>query len=102
MPSWFGRWSERAQNAADQRIALHADLASDEVMSQEQAARELGRSGVCGLILLGVLEQGVMANGFQGVTRESVEREAAWRRSTTRGQRMRRRAWQVLVKFFPY
>lgn len=58
-------------------------VASDEIISQEQAARLLGRFGVYWLILLGVLEQGVMTSGIQGVTLESVERETAWLRSSS-------------------
>jgi hypothetical protein len=69
--------------------------ADADAISFEEAARRLGRSEVHGLVMRGVLQPAVMATGFQGVTRESVDRELEWKRTSSRGQRIRRGAREV-------
>lgn len=71
-------------------------MKTSEAMSQLDAAAALGRSVVYPLIFLGVLEPVLMENGYQGVSRASVEAEVEWQNSSTRFQRIRRRTGQVL------
>lgn len=94
-----GMWSRRvarAQAAADRRNANYMAAADPNAISHEEAARLLGRSEVHGLVMRGVLEPAVMTSGFPGVTKESVDRELEWQRTSTRWQRARRRAQEVL------
>ena len=47
----------------------------------------LGRSEIRGLLARRILEPAVMASGFDGVTKESVERELEWQRTAPRWRR---------------
>lgn len=95
-PGMWSRRVKRAQAAADRRNAAYKADANPDAISHEEAARLLGRSEVHGLVMRGVLEPAVMTSGFQGVTRESVDREAEWQRTSTRRQRVRRRTREIL------
>lgn len=94
-----GFWSrrvERAQSNADRRNAAHLAAKNTGAISYEDAARLLGRSEVLGLVYREVLDPAVMESGYQGVTRESVERELEWQRTATGWQRFRRRGLRLL------
>ncbi len=61
--------------------------ADPDAISYAEAARLLGRSEIHGLVARRILEPVVMSTGFNGITRESVERELEWQRSASWWQR---------------
>ena len=79
-----GFWSrrvQRAQAAADRRFAERRAAVDPNAISYQEAERLLGRSEIRGLLAQGILEPAVMTSGFDGVTRESVDRELEWQRT---------------------
>jgi hypothetical protein len=75
------------------RITRLAEVPETELLTEQQAAESLGLSTgrVRWLTINGYLQRGVTPNGsVGGLTRESVEREGAWRSGATSLQRLRR------------
>ncbi len=94
-----GFWSrrvQRAQASADRRIAERRAAVDPTAISYDEAARLLGRSEVRGLLTRQILEPAVMASGFDGVTKESVDRELEWQRTAPRWRRWWRSTSHVL------
>ena len=94
-----GFWSrrvQRAQAAADRRLAQHRAAVDPKAISYQEAERLLGRSEIHGLVARRILEPAVMASGFAGVTKESVDRELEWQRTAPTWRRWWRTTSHVL------
>ena len=81
---------------------MPATVTEAEWCSPYEASRTLGlgRARFHWLIANGHLRMAISPNGWQGVTRESVNEEAAWRASATTAQRVRR-VLRYLIRWSP-
>ena len=74
-------------------VKPEAEVASSDLLSEDDVASQLGLSSnrVRWLVMNGHLQRGVTADRTSGgLTRQSVDREKAWRNNATLAQRLRR------------